>query len=552
VSGLKVMPTSSNGFNVQSNSNVSDCEVDGANCTASIVGMGVMGENNKILGNYVHDLNYSQSGSTMNNSGGAEGIMVMASNNEVGFNSIVNCQSVNTTLGGFEGGCMEIVNNKGGGQAISNVSFHHNYCDKSVGLWEGCSGDFSSTGGSVLTNHAIIENVTVSYNISVDSMWLFLLQPVNTDFKNVVFANNTIIHTAQSAVYWDSGGGHFSMALAVDSDTSTGTTIKADNQYYVQGSGFPAGTVIVKNNIFVDSISSTRQAMFMTNMVDHSNNLFVPANASVSFAYSGSPALALNSTEQKVDLAALAFTSDYQLAAGSTPAIDKGATVSMSTSASVASAALNAGIFATSFNQDVAKHTVPCGSATDIGASEYCSGSSASLSWPTASSNCGTGGTPSTGGAASVGTGGTPSTGGAASVGTGGTPSTGGVASVGTGGTPSTGGRTSTGGAAPGSAGGLTAAPGTGGSPVATSTGGLAATAGGGSSAALGVGGANAGAPASTGVGTTPGSSTDAGTCSCKVVGRSTQNPLFAVLGSLGMAIMVARRRRPVHPRHFL
>ena len=199
VEGLLVRPTTGNGFNVQSNNTIRDCEVDGTNGTEAILGFGVMGENNKIIGNYVHDLSVSQSGSSMNNSGGAEAFMVMASNNEVAFNSAVNCQSINTTLGGFEGGCLEIVNGKAG-STITNVSFHHNYCEKSVGLWEGCSGDFSGTGGGIQTNHGIIENVTVSYNIAVDSMWLFLLQPVNTDFRNVVFANNTIIHTPQSAV----------------------------------------------------------------------------------------------------------------------------------------------------------------------------------------------------------------------------------------------------------------------------------------------------------------------------------------------------------------
>jgi hypothetical protein len=263
VEGLAAKPTTGNGINVMSGSTVRDCEVDGSNGVSVNVGFGITGENNKIIGNYVHDLSNSQSGSSMNNSGGAEGFMVMASNNEVAFNTAVNCQSVNTTLGGFEGGCLEIVNGKAG-STITNVSFHHNYCDKSVGLWEGCSGDFSGTGGGIQTNHGIIENVTVSYNISVDSMWLFLLQPVNTDFRNVVFANNTIIHTPQSAVYWDSGGGHFMMALAVDTDTVNGTTYTTENQWYTMSGGFQPGTIIVRNNIFVDDISSSRNMMFMT------------------------------------------------------------------------------------------------------------------------------------------------------------------------------------------------------------------------------------------------------------------------------------------------
>jgi MYXO-CTERM domain-containing protein len=424
IEGVHVMPASGTAINVQSNSIVRNCDADGSQCTDSAMGIMLMGENNQIIGNYVHDFSVSQSGSTPNNSGGAEGIMVMASNNEIAFNSVVNCQSVNTTLGGFEGGCYEIVNGKGPGQTIHNVSFHHNYCEKSVGLWEGCSGNFTATAGDVMTNHGIIENVTVSYNISVDSMWLFLLQTVNTDFKNVVFANNTIIHTPKSAQYWDSGGGHFQMALVYDSDTSTGTTIKADNQYYKQGSGFQPGTVIVKNNIFIDAIGSTLNAMFMANMTDHSNNLFVPANASISFAYGGSPALTLNGTESKVDLSALALTADYRLTAASTAAIDKGTIMSMSASAATAGTPLNAAIFAGVFNQDVARQSVPCGSTPDIGAAEYCNGAG-TLVWPGpgSASDCGQGGSSSTGGSGGT----TNSTGGTATnptAGTGGGTST--------------------------------------------------------------------------------------------------------------------------------
>jgi hypothetical protein len=431
IEGLHAKPTSSGAINVQSGNTVRDCEADGSICTKSAMGITVMGENNTIVGNYVHDFSVSQSGSTANNSGGAEGIMVMGSNNEVAWNSVVNCQSVNTTLGGFEGGCYEIVNGKGAGQTLHDVSFHHNYCEKSVGLFEGCSGNFSSNAGGVMENHGVIENVTVSYNISVDSMWLFLLQTVNTDFKNVVFANNTIIHTPKSAEYWDSGGGHFQMALVYDTDSSTGTTIKADNEYFKQDGGFQPGTVAVRNNIFIDNIGSSRNAMMMANLTDHSHNLFVPANASISFAMGGSStsAFTLGSSESKVDLAGLALSDDYQLTAASTPAIDQGTTVSM-TMSTLAASPLNAALFANAFNHDVARQAVPCDSAPDIGASEYCGG--ATLVWPgpSDSNSClDTGGTPATGGAS--GAGGTPSTTSTAAEGSGGVTGTSG------GGTPS-------------------------------------------------------------------------------------------------------------------
>ena len=125
--------------------------------------------------------------------------------------------------------------------------------------------------------------------------------------------------------------------------------------------------------------------MFMTKVADHSHNIFVPATASVG-------SITLGSTEQKVDLAALAFTSDYRLTASSAPAIDRGTIIDMNAAASMAGTALNAAIFQTSFNQDIDKQAVPCGSAPDVGASEYCSGA---------------GGTPGSGGTSTNPTGGT-------------------------------------------------------------------------------------------------------------------------------------------------
>jgi hypothetical protein len=359
-----------NGINVMSDSTLRDCEVDGGGTAEYLinVGIGVMGQNNRIVGNYVHDLAWSASGGEMDNSGGAEGIMVMASNNEIAFNSAVRCASVNSTLGGFEGGCFEIVNGKAL-STISNVSFHHNYCERSIGMWEGCSGDFSATGGGIQENHAIIENVTVSYNLSVDSMWLYLLQPVNTDFRNVVFANNTLIHTGKSKEYWDNSSFHYSMANAVATYTnsSSGVTYDTDNQYYKKGTGFQPGTIIVKNNIFIDDVGATRYSMFLSNLTDHSNNIFVPANASVGN-------ITLDSTEKKINLSDLALTSDYRLTAASTPALDVGTVVGMTGNGTLAASVLDPSFFSGVFTQDIDAHPVPCGAGVDIGASEYCSG----------------------------------------------------------------------------------------------------------------------------------------------------------------------------------
>lgn len=522
-------------INVNGDSTLTDCEADGGGTPEHVinVGIGVMGTNNRILGNYIHDLAWSQSGGQMDNSGGAEGIIVMASNNEVAWNSAVRCLSVNSTLGGMEGGCYEIVNGKAG-STISNVSFHHNYCEDSVGLWEGCSGDFSATGGGIQDNHGIIENVTISYNVSVDSMWLFLLQPVNTDFKNVVFANNTLIHTAHSAAIYDKSSFHYSMgnAVATYTNTASGQTYDTDNEFYKKGQGFQMGTIIVKNNIFIDDVGSTRYQMFSTSFLDHSNNIFVPANAQVGSITPGA-------TEKKMNLADLALTDVYKLGAKSTAAIDQGVLVNMTTDAQVASKAADESFFPSVFTQDYDKRPVPCGTAVDIGASEYCEGAvtgSGGMTGAggTATRPTGAGGTGvgidagSIGGAGASGS----KDAGSASI-TGGSKGTGGVSVIaGSTGTAAGAGGKNGGAGAFGSGGS-----GSGGNGGTTGSAGTTSTNGSGGTQASG---------GDTGGTTTAAEGTGKGGCSCRLAEpRAGSAHVVIGVALLGLCALIRRRRRP-------
>jgi hypothetical protein len=510
-----------NVINVMGDSTLVDCEADGGGTSDHVinVGIGVMGTNNRILGNYVHDLAWSQSGGQMDNSGGAEGIMVMASNNEIAWNSAVRCLSVNATLGGMEGGCFEIVNGKAL-STISNVSFHHNYCEDSVGMWEGCSGDFSATGGDIQANHGIIENVTISYNVSVDSMWLFLLQPVNTDFKNVVFANNTLIHTAHSAAIYDKSPFHYSMgnAVATYTNSAAGKTYDTDNEFYKKGVGFQLGTIIVKNNIFIDDVGTTRYSMFSTSFLDHSNNIFVPANASIG-------SITVDATEKKLNLADLGLSDVYKLTAKSTAAIDQGVLVNMTTNAQVATKPADPSFFPSVFTQDYDKQPVPCGAGVDVGASEYCEGGATA-----------TGGTSGGGGSVSrpTGTGGVNGPGSGGSIGTGSGPKgTGG--SAGSGGLLASGGAMSPGGQGGGGVLGKGGAASEGG---AVSSGGVSGAGGGDGSSSDSV--ASGGASGST----APRGASNGG-CSCGLgAGRNAAFPGAGSLLLLAFGSLVLRRRR--------
>ncbi len=394
VDGIKVkgasMEVKGTAFTVTGpNAEIMNCEVDGTG-SAMMLGFGVSGEGNYIHHNNVHDLGASVSGDQMGTSGGAEAYMITASNNEIAWNAAVRCESPNTTLNGAEGGCLEIVNQHGG-TTISNVSFHHNYCEESVGLFEGCSGDFSGE-DVIQLNHAIIRDSYIGYNLSVDAMWLYLLQPVNTDFINVVFEHNTLIHTEKN-VESEQGAAPF-FTLCVESETVEGVSY---GPYTLQ-----PGNVIVRNNVFLVDGGT---GMFGGELPDedHYNNLF----AGVAYPNNWTK----HTTEITVATAEAGFTEDYRLAEGSV-AIDSGSAL------------------ATTHAVDYDGNAVPQGNGRDMGAFEYCSG--AGCQAPTDPATGGTSGEePGTGGDAPT-AGATASTGGADTP----IPSTGGADTT----TPSTGG----------------------------------------------------------------------------------------------------------------
>lgn len=380
-----------------SGSVVSNCEIDGRSGTFEL-GFGVMGDGNLIIGNNVHHLS-AQSGDSgdMNTSGGAEAYMIMGSNNEIAYNIASEAHGKNETLGGEEGGCLEIVNGQAG-STIENVYFHHNYCERSIGLFEGCSGNFQGT-DKIQENHGIIKDSYVAYNLSVDAMWLYLLQPVNTDFVNLVFEHNTLVHTPKNDSDFTQAARN-SFGLCVEDDAGYTGVLEP-------------GEITVRNNLFwvTEGSAGGFGGGFMGTVPtqDHYNNVF--ANFS--------PGWTLGEGEIEVDDPGL--TADYRLAAGS-PAIDKGSTK------------------AYQVWTDFDGNAVPLGTAPDMGASEFCEGDNCQ----TPSAVTETGGAPSTEGTGGA-SGGDTTTSGGAPAETGGaapgetpdtTTSTGGTPATATGGAP--------------------------------------------------------------------------------------------------------------------
>jgi hypothetical protein len=182
-------------------------------------------------------------------------------------------------------------------------------------------------------NHGIIRNSYVAYNLSVDAMWLYLLQPVNTDFENLVFEHNTLIHTAVNDDIPQRGAESF--GLLVNTDAGYEFTLSP-------------GDITVRNNLFVVADGGASAMMSPPPDGDHYNNLFAPS-APMGFS------LGIG----ELSVADPGLTANYRLAAGS-PAIDVGSPEALQVWT------------------DIDGNAVPQGAAPDIGVSEYCDGTGCS------------------------------------------------------------------------------------------------------------------------------------------------------------------------------
>ena len=288
------------GISVGSDGNtIRDCEVDGkieGEETGVIeIAVTISGENNLIIGNYVHDLSgMSGDSGDVNTSGGSEAYVVHSSNNEVAYNAAVNCWGENVTLNGAEGGCLEIIVNESL-KVVENVKFHHNYCERSVGLFEGCAGNFGDGPDPIQFNHAVIKDTYIAYNLSIDAMWLYLLQPVNTDFDNVVFEHNTLIHGAANDDIPQQGASSFGLFFdqdpkfphepcTSDADCDEGMRCfdgnRGDGELCHYEGFIEEGDIKVRNNLFIVEEDAEGFAMMSTppgGDADFYNNVFVPS-----------------------------------------------------------------------------------------------------------------------------------------------------------------------------------------------------------------------------------------------------------------------------------
>ena len=211
------------------NSEITDCDI----------GIMLMGEGSLIQGNVIHDLHMAvdstDTGVYANSVGGAEGIFINGSNNEVAYNTFYDCADVAEWTGGnCDGGATEVAVGQDG--VVENVRVHHNLSVDTCGFFE-------------VSGFGIFRNSEFYYNVMIDSGWMMLLQVNETTLENISWTNNTAVHHA---------------APANDTITPSITMI-------YQAEVTP-GTVFFSNNLVVFEAANSFMATVDGN-IDQSNSL---------------------------------------------------------------------------------------------------------------------------------------------------------------------------------------------------------------------------------------------------------------------------------------
>ena len=213
------------------NNEITDCDI----------GIMLSGEGSLVRGNVIHDLNMAVDSTNpdvyANSVGGAEGIFVNGSNNEVAYNTFFNCADAASWTGGnCDGGATEVA--VGQDAVVENVRVHHNLSYDTCGFFE-------------VSGFGVFRNSEFFYNLMIDSGWMMLLQVNETTLENISWTNNTAVHHA---------------APANDTITPAVTMI-----YRAE---VTPGTVFMTNNLVVFEAPGAYLATIDQN-IDQANNLLL-------------------------------------------------------------------------------------------------------------------------------------------------------------------------------------------------------------------------------------------------------------------------------------
>ena len=213
------------------NNEITDCDI----------GIMVSGDGSVVRGNIIHDLNMAVDSTDTsvyaNSVGGAEGIFVNGSNNEVSYNTFFNCaDAADWVSGNCDGGATEVSVPRDG--TVENVRIHHNLSYDSCGFFE-------------VSGFGVFRNSEFYYNVMVDNGWMMLLQVNETTLENITWTNNTVVHHAEYA---------------------NPTITPAITMIY--RAEVTPGTVLMTNNLIVFEAANSFMATIDGN-IDQQNNLLL-------------------------------------------------------------------------------------------------------------------------------------------------------------------------------------------------------------------------------------------------------------------------------------
>ncbi len=152
------------------------------NIEATMVGEGVSvhGRYNKIINNYIHDLNMVQNTKGGNDDYGAIGVWLFNSDNEVAYNRLINLRAPSYDYK-EDGGAIEFY------KEVNNAFIHHNYVNNAKGFMEIGGGSASDS----IVAYNLVINSGKALGIHLDGKFASVV----TNFR---FENNTIVDTSSN------------------------------------------------------------------------------------------------------------------------------------------------------------------------------------------------------------------------------------------------------------------------------------------------------------------------------------------------------------------
>lgn len=297
--------------------------VAGTEVSGSGAGIGICGEHQRVIANYVHDMVMVLDTGDGGKDWGANGVTVYGRDIEIAWNRFINCIAPSKAFG-TDGGAVEFFGYQppeegtlGWNYVSDDIRIHHNHIDKCEGFLEGAGK---------------VKNMKVAYNLyenNKHTAFVLHLNTITDGYFQMEISNNTFISHDKNQ--WGEGF----IIQYVKKDTTEAEL--AEN------------LIAVRNNIFATDSTITKWMNRLGDRLIHEHNLYYFFGTGGINGDNGGN-WTLGPTERIADPCFTAAGSrNYRPGAGS-PAIDAGGPAL--------------------FNYDLDNHPVPSGNGPDIGAYE--------------------------------------------------------------------------------------------------------------------------------------------------------------------------------------